>query len=330
MAVQTEAAAAARNWYACTPEEVDAAAGVDPGVGLSAAQPADLKATNGPTAVPEEKPKPGWRRFLDEYRSYMQIILVAAAVVSLLIKEWSTAVLLILLTVLNAVVGMRQEGKAESAMNALKSMMKATARVRRDGTESTIDADQVVTGDVVVIAAGDQVPADGRIITASALQIDESALTGESTPAAKDAAPLDAGDLGPGDQINMAFMNTPVTHGSGTVVVTGTGANTELGKISGMLSATRKERPPLTTELNRLPLWIAAAAGLTMIVMIALGRTRGDPFDELFVAAITLAIAAMPEALPTVTQVILSIGGADLAKKNAIVRELPAVETLGF
>ena len=191
MAVQTETAgppaAAGRNWYACTPEDVAAAVGVDPGVGQSAAQAADLLAKNGPNSLPEEKPPPGWRRFLGEYRSYMQIILVAAAVVSLLIKEWSTAVLLILLTVLNAVVGMRQEGKAESAMNALKSMMKATARVRRDGTEAQIPAEELVVGDVVLISAGDQVPADGRIVEASALQIDESALTGESVPAAKDA-----------------------------------------------------------------------------------------------------------------------------------------------
>ena len=128
----------------------------------------------------------------------MQIILVVAAVVSLLIKEWSTAVLLILLTVLNAVVGMRQEGKAESAMNALKSMMKATARVRRDGTEAQIPAEELVVGDVVLISAGDQVPADGRIVAASALQIDESALTGESVPAAKDAETLSGDQLGPG------------------------------------------------------------------------------------------------------------------------------------
>src|SRR3954454_5574979 len=179
-------------------------------------------------------------------------------------------------------------------MNAVKSMMKATARVRREGTESTIDADQVGIGDVVVIAAGDQVPADGRIITASALQIDESALTGESTPAAKDAAPLTAGDLGPGDQINMAFMNTPVTHGSGTVVVTGTGVNTELGKISGMLSTTAIEESPLTRELNRLTLWIAAAAGLTMVVMFVLGRQRGEAWDALFVAAGAVAVARLP------------------------------------
>ena len=334
MAVQTETAgqpaAAGRNWYACTPEDVAAAAGVDPGVGLSAAQAADLLAKNGPNSLPEEKPRPGWRRVLGEYRSYLQIILVAAAVVSLLIKEWSTAVLLILLTVLNAVVGMRQEGKAESAMNALKSMMKATARVRRDGTEAQIPAEELVVGDVVLISAGDQVPADGRIVEASALQIDESALTGESVPAAKDAETLSGDQLGPGEQTNMAFMNTPVTHGSATVIVTATGAGTELGKISGMLAATAREESPLTRELDRLTLWIAAAAGLTMIVMFALGRARGQAWDALFVSAVSLAIAAIPEALPTVTQTILSIGGVDLAKRNAIVKDLPSVETLGF
>jgi Ca2+-transporting ATPase len=128
----------------------------------------------------------------------------------------------------------------------------------------------------------------------------------------------------------MAFMNTPVTHGSGVLIVTGTGAGTELGKISGMLSATAREESPLTRELNRLTLWIAAAAGLTMIVMFALGRARGQAWDALFVSAVSLAIAAIPEALPTVTQTILSLGGVDLAKRNAIVKDLPSVETLGF
>jgi Ca2+-transporting ATPase len=334
MAVEADATGqpttADRDWYARSPEEVAADLGVDPAIGLTAARAAELLTRNGPNALPEEKPKPGWRRFLEEYRAYMQIILVAAAVVSLLVKEWSTAVLLLLLTVLNAVVGLRQEGKAESAMNALKSMMKATARVRRDGAEAQIPAEQVVLGDVVLIAAGDEVPADGRIIEANALQIDESALTGESIPAAKDAGTLSGDQLGPGDQANMAFMNTPVTHGSGTVIVTGTGTGTELGKISGMLSATGREESPLTRELNKLTLWIAAAAGLTMIVMFALGRQRGLAWDALFVSAVSLAIAAIPEALPTVTQTILSIGGVDLAKRNAIVKDLPSVETLGF
>jgi Ca2+-transporting ATPase len=334
MAVRADAtgqpATAGRNWYARSTDEVTTALGVDPAVGLTAARAAELLAAHGPNALPEEKPEPGWRRFLDQYRTYMQIILIVAAVVSLLVKEWSTAALLLALTVLNAVIGVRQEGKAESAMNALKSMMKATARVRRDGTESQIPAEQVVVGDVVLIAAGDEVPADGRIIAASALQIDESALTGESVPAAKDAETLSGGELGPGDQTNMAFMNTPVTHGSGIVIITGTGAGTELGKISGMLAATATEESPLTKELNRLTLWIAAAAGLTMIVMFVLGRQRGLAWDALFVSAVSLAIAAIPEALPTVSQTILSIGGVDLAKRNAIVKDLPSVETLGF
>jgi Ca2+-transporting ATPase len=309
---------------------VAAALGVDPATGLTAARVGELLARDGPNALPEEKPKPGWRRFVKEYRSYMQIILVAAAAVSLVIKEWSTAVLLLALTVLNAVVGLRQEGKAESAMNALKSMMKATARVRRDGAESEIPAEDLVVGDMTLLAAGDEVPADGRIISASTLQIDESALTGESVPAVKDAGTLSGDQLSPGDQTNMAFMNSPVTHGSATVIVTATGAGTELGKISGMLSATAREESLLTRELNRLTLWIAAAAGLTMIVMFVLGRARGQAWDHLFVAAVSLAIAAIPEALPTVTQTILSLGGVELAKRNAIVKALPSVETLGF
>ncbi|MFE6866184.1 cation-translocating P-type ATPase [Kitasatospora sp. NPDC057692] len=317
-------------WYARSPEEVAARLGVDPAFGLTAARAAELLAVNGPNALPEEKPRPGRLRFLDQYRSYMQIILVASAVVSLAIEEWTTAVLLLVLTLFNAVVGLRQEGKAESAMNALKSMMEATARVRRDGTETEVPAERLVVGDVVLVSAGDEVPADGRIVQASALQIDESALTGESVPAVKDAGTVTADRPGPGDQTNMAFMNTPVTHGSGLLVVTATGAGTELGKISGMLSATEREQSPLTRELNTLTLWIAAAAGLTMVVMFALGRSRDQAWDALFVSAVSLAVAAIPEALPTVSQVILSVGSLNLARRHAIVKELPSVETLGF
>ena len=334
MVAQSEGTAgpakAERTWYERSADEVTSALHVDPSAGLSGARAAELLERIGQNKLPEEKPRPGWLRFLDQYRTYMQIILLVAAVVSLLIKQWNTAALLVLLTVVNAVIGLRQEGKAESAMNALKSMMKATARVRRDGSESEIPAEDVVPGDVVLLAAGNEVPADGRIIEASSLQIDESALTGESVPATKSTETLSGEALGPGDQANMAFMNTPVTHGSATVIITGTGASTELGKISGMLSATVREQSPLNKEMNRLTLWIAAAAGLTMVVMFALGRARGRSWDELFIAAVSLAIAAIPEALPTVTQTILSLGGVDLAKRNAIVKDLPSVETLGF
>jgi Ca2+-transporting ATPase len=316
-------------WYAQSPDDVTGHFDVDPAAGLAATRAAELLQQHGPNALPAEKPKPEWRRFLDEYRSYMQIILLVAGVVSIAIGELRTGVMVLILTVINAVVGLREEGKAESAMNALKSMMKATARVRRDGAEAQVPAEEVVAGDVVLLAAGDQVPADGRIIQASALQIDESALTGESVPSSKDATTLSGTNLGPGDQTDMAFMNTPVTHGSGLMIVTGTGADTEVGKIAGMLSATKVEQTPLTKQLNRMTLWIGAAAGLTMIVMFVLGMSRGQAWDALFVTAIALAIAAIPEALPTVSQVILSMGAMDLAKRNAIVKNLSSVETLG-
>jgi len=316
-------------WYALPGDEVASRLGVDPTAGLSSAGAADLLRGGGPNSLPAETPTPGWRRFLDEYRSYMQIILVAAAIVSLAIQEWSTAVLLVAITVLNAIVALRQEGKAESAMNALKAMVKPTARVLRDGTEMDIPAEEVVVGDVMLLTAGDALAADGRIIEANALQIDESALTGESTPAMKGSEPLSGTAVGPGDQTNMAFMQTPVTHGSGVALVTATGADTEVGKIAGMLAATAKEQTPLMRQLDTLTLWIAAAAGFTMVVMFALGAQRGEEAKVLFTSAVALAIASIPEAMPTVLQVILSLGAGDLAKQGAVVKDLGSVETLG-
>ena len=167
---------------------------VDPTAGLSAAKAAELLKKNGPNALPAEATVPGWRQFLAQYKSYMQIILVAAAVASMLIGEISTGVAVLAITALNALGGMRQQGKAESAMNALQSMLKSSARVRRDGAEVKIDAEQVVVGDVVLLTAGDDVCADGRIIQAASLQIDESGLTGESVPASKDAEVITDGN----------------------------------------------------------------------------------------------------------------------------------------
>ena len=316
-------------WYRFSPDDVAAKLEVDPSVGLSSQKAAELLQSHGPNSLPVEEAVPGWRRFLEQYRSYMQIILVAAAIVSLAIKEWSTGVLLILITVLNAVVGLRQEGKAQSAMNALKAMVKATARVRRDGTEAEIPAEGVVVGDVVVLEAGDDVPADGRIIQASSLQIDEAALTGESVPVSKGAEVPDGDDLGPADQTDMAFMHTPVTHGSGVMVVTATGGDTQVGKIAGMLATTTREQTPLTKQLNTLTLWIAGAAGATMVIMFALGAQRGLSSTVVFTSAVALAIAAIPEAMPTVLQVVMSLGAGDLAQHGAVLTDLASVETLG-
>ena len=319
-----------QRWCELDPEVVIAKLGVVVDSGLSGDEAQDRLQRDGPNSLPVEQPPSAVRRFLAEYTSYMQLILVGAAIVSLAIKEWTTAIALIVISLFNAVVGLRQAGKAESAMNALQSMMKATARVRRDGSEAQIPAEQLVVGDVVLIAAGDEVPADGRIVSSSALQIDESALTGESVPSAKGAATLSGGEVGPGEQSNMAFMHTPVTHGSGVMVVTGTGSTTEVGKIAHMLSGTAKEETPLTRQMNTLTLWIVAAAGLTMVIMFALGLSRGQSWTVLFDTAIALAIAAIPLALPMVVQVVLSLGSVELAKEKAIVKDLPSVETLGF
>ncbi len=318
-----------RAWYRMPAQQVFAGLDVDPAAGLSGERAAELLGRDGPNALPVEQPPPEWRRFLAQYRSYMQAILVAAAVVSLAIQEWSTGVLLLAITVVNALVGMRQEGRAQSAMNALRAMVKATARVRRDGSEAQVPADEVVVGDVVLLAAGDEVPADGRIIEAHALQIDESALTGESVPADKGSQAPEGMDLAPGDQTDMAFMHTPVTHGSGVMVVTATGSDTQVGRIAGMLATTAREQTPLSRQLNTLTLWIAGAAGLTMVVMFVLGAQRGQAAHVVFTGAVALAIAAIPEAMPTVLQVVMSLGAADLARHGAVLKDLASVETLG-
>ena len=321
--------ASATPWYALTPQEVLKRLDVDPAKGLSAAKAAELLKTNGPNALPAEPAVPGWTRFLAQYKSYMQIILVAAAVASMAIGELATGVAVLLITALNALGGMRQQGKAESAMNALQSMLKTSARVRRDGAEVKIGADQVVVGDVVLLTAGDEVCADGRIIEAASLQIDESGLTGESVPSSKGADAITGEQPGIGDQTNMAFMNSPVTHGSGVMIVTGTGSGTEVGHISGMLKSTPTLKTPLTAQLDTLTLWIAGAAGLTIAIMFALGISRHQSTQAIFTTAIALALAAVPMAMPTVLQVILSTGSTTLAKHGAIVKSLASVETLG-
>ncbi len=326
---QVGTAGTAESWYALSAGDVAQRLGVDPASGISAAKAAELLKTNGPNALPAEKPPPGWTLFLAQYKSYMQIILVGAAIASIVIGQVATGIAVLLITALNALGGLRQQGKAESAMNALQSMLKTTARVRRDGSEVKVGADQVVVGDVVLLAAGDDVCADGRLVEATSLQIDESALTGESVPASKSTEVITDADPVLGDQSNMAFMNTPVTHGSGVMIVTGTGADTAVGNISGMLKSAPNLKTPMTKQLDTLTLWIAAAAGLTIAIMFVVGISRGDSPQVIFTTAIALALAAVPMAMPTVLQVILSSGSRDLAAHGAVVKSLDSVETLG-
>jgi Ca2+-transporting ATPase len=326
---QAAPAAASVPWYSRSAEETASGVGVSVDTGLSGVEAAARLARNGPNALAAEASAPGWKRFLAQYKSYMQIILVGAAIASMLIGEVATGLAVLLITALNALGGLRQQGKAESAMNALQSMLKTSARVRRDGTEVKVDADQVVVGDVVLLAAGDDVCADGRLIEATSLQIDESALTGESVPASKGTEVITDANPVLGDQSNMAFMNTPVTHGSGVMIVTGTGGNTAVGTISGMLKSTPTLKTPMTAQLDTLTLWIAGAAGLTIAIMFALGIQRGESTSVIFTTAIALALAAVPMAMPTVLQVIMSTGSTKLAAQGAVVKSLDSVETLG-
>ena len=317
-------------WHSMSVEKVAEELNVAPARGLSAAEAAQRLAQNGPNRLAEAKKDPPWKRFLAQYRDLMQIILVAAAAVCvLLIRDYRTAFLLAGLTLFNAVMGMRQEAKAEESIAALGKSLKMIARVRRDGAVAEIPAEELVAGDVVLFEAGNRVPADGRLFLAATLEIEEAALTGESTPSLKETAPVAQADAPLGDRVNMAYMNCNVTRGRGEMVVTGTGMKTEIGHIAGMLNATTTEKTPLQKQLDRLTAVIAMLAGVALILVVVMGLLRGETFDSLFVVGVTLAVAAIPTGLPAVVTSMLSLGTVGLAKLGAIVKRLPSVETLG-
>ena len=233
------------------------------------------------------------------------------------------------LTVFNAVIGLRQEAKAEESVQALAQMMKTVARVRRDGQALEVDAEELVPGDVVLMEAGNRVPADGRVCVAATLEIEEAALTGESLPVAKSTEPVPGDQVALGDRTCMAYMNTSVTRGRGEMVVTGTGMDTEIGHIANLLATTEADKTPLQKQLDGLSKIIATIAGIALVLVVILGLVRGESFDTLFITGVALAVAAIPTGLPAVVTALLSIGTRELARRNAIVKRLPAVETLG-
>jgi Ca2+-transporting ATPase len=264
---------------------------------------------------------PRWHAFFRQYRDPMQIVLVAAGTGSLYpLKQLGTGILLILLTLFNAVEGLHQEGKATAAVSALQKMVIIKARVRRDGQVTEIPAGQLVPGDIVAIDAGDIVPADGRLLNAATLEVDESALTGESLPVAKSTEPVAGADTALGDRTDMVYMNTNVTRGAGEFVVTATGMTTEVGQISGMLAEEQAVKTPLTRQMDRLT---------GQILVMALNLARGETFIAVFNAAVAFAIAAIPVGLPTVVTTILAWGTEQLAKAGAIMKRLASTQTLG-
>ena len=316
-------------WYALTADDVATRLEVDPASGLTGAQAQQRLAKSGPNALAAAKSDPVWKQFLKHYRDYMQIVLVVAAVVSLLIGEWGTAIGLAVLTAFNAWLGYHQEGKAQAAAAALGAMMKAVAKVRRDGDITEVDAEEIVPGDIVVVDAGDRVPADGRVIVAATLQIEEGALTGESVAVEKSTETVDNLDVAIGDRTNMAFMNTNVTRGHGEILVTTTGMGSEVGHIANMLAGQKVEKTPLTKQVDRLTIFIIGAALFAFVVIVIMGLAQGESFTVLFGIGVALAVGSIPDALPAVVTTILSVGSVNMAKKNAIMKVLPAVETLG-
>jgi P-type Ca2+ transporter type 2C len=318
------------DWYSLDAADVARELAVDPERGLSADEARSRLETTGPNRLAGAKKESGFRAFLRQYQDFMQIILLAAAVINALVTDdIGTTVLLAGLTVFNAVIGLRQESKAEASVEALSKMMKTIARVRRGGQAIEIDAEELVPGDVVLVEAGNRIPADGRISVAATLEIEEAALTGESLPVGKEVAPVTGEDVPLGDRICMAFMNTSVTRGRGEFVVTDTGMGTEIGHIADMLANTESEKTPLQKQLDSLSKIIAIIAGIALALVIGLGLLRDESFDTLFVTGVTLAVAAIPTGLPAVVTALLSLGTQEIARRNAIVKRLPAVETLG-
>jgi P-type Ca2+ transporter type 2C len=317
-------------WHTLETQQVAAELGVDPAQGLAAAEAASRLTRYGPNKFAEAKPEPRWKAFVRQYRDAMQIVLLVVGIGSLWpLKEYGTGIVVLLLTVFNAVLGLNQEGKAAEAVAALQKMMFIKARPRRDGQLIEIPAEELVPGDVVAIEAGDIVPADGRLLEAATLEVAESALTGESLPVSKSVDALDGEDTPLGDRTDMLFMNTNVTRGSGLFVVTATGMATEVGHISHMLQHQEETVTPLTRQLQKLTMQILFISGGAVIASIIINASRGYAFKTVFTAALAFAIAAIPTGLPAVVTTILSMGTQLLARANAIVKRLRSTETLG-
>lgn len=304
--------------------------------GLSSAQAVELAAKYGSNKLNEKKKKTNLQRFLEQFKDVMILILLIAAAISFVIAciegdpmEFFEPVLILLIVVLNAIMGMVQESKAEKALDALKNMSAPRARVLRDGEEKVIDAAELVPGDIIHLEAGDFIPADARLLKSVSLKSEESALTGESVPSEKDAAAQVDEKAGIGDRSNMVFSGCSVTYGTATAVVTGTGMQTEMGKIAGLLEGEKETQTPLQKKLAQLGKYLGILALIACAIIFVVGLINGINVLEIFMTAVSLAVSAIPEGLPAIVTIVLAIGVQRMVKKNALIRRLPAVETLG-
>ncbi|MDQ3791290.1 MAG: HAD-IC family P-type ATPase, partial [Actinomycetota bacterium] len=326
--------------YQKTVEEVVAGLGSDARRGLSTEKARSLLERYELNELEAEKPMPAWRRFLAQFRDTLVILLLVATVISIGLWAYERdsalpyeGIAIFAIVLLSGAMGYVQESRAEKAVAALREMSAAEASVVRDGERQSIPATELVPGDVILVEEGDTIPADARLIESTALQASEASLTGESLPVSKDVAPIGE-ELGLGDRSNMVFSGTTATYGRGRAVVTATGMRTELGKVAGLLRHTEDETTPLQEELDRtgklLGVVVVVVAAVIVATILLVERVR-DPaaiFDVL-ILGVALAVAAVPEGLPAIVTAVLAIGVQRMARRNAIVRKLPAVETLG-
>ena len=301
--------------------------------GLSSQEAASRLEKYGANTLQEGKKKSLLEKFVDQFKDFMILVLLVAAVVSMFAHQGepdpTDAIIILAVVLLNAVLGVFQESKAEEAIEALKKMASPVASVLRDGHVEHIKGEDIVVGDVVILEAGDVVPADMRLFEVNTVKIEESALTGESVPVDKDLVIPSGDEVGIGDRTNMAFSSTNVTYGRAVGVVTSTGMNTEVGKIANMLANTEEGKTPLQENQDALGKWLTIMILVIAVIIFVVGMLRGNEWTHMLLTAIAIAVAAIPEGLPAISTIILALGTQKMAQRNALVRKLPAVETLG-
>jgi P-type Ca2+ transporter type 2C len=316
-------------WHAIPAEDAMRRQGADRDSGLSNDEADARRQSFGSNQLTEKRPRSAWLAFFDQFKNGLILVLIGAGILAGAIGEIKDAVVILIVVLFNALLGFWQEHRAEQTLGALKKMLSPVVRVRRNGAEMEVLATDLVPGDLVILEAGDRVPADGRLVESHALQIDESAFTGESLPVSKkawsvldSAAPL-------AERINMAYMHTVVTRGRGELLITGTGMATEMGRLAGMLTEAEVGPTPLQRQLDGLGRRLALIASAVILLIFILGIARGLPLLQSILTSIALAVAAIPEGLPAVVTVTLAIGLHRMAQHRALVRRLAAVETLG-
>ena len=323
-----------KQWFNKTVEEVEKELGTSLNNGLSSEKVQTQREKTGYNELQEKKKDSLFKKFMAQFKDFSIIVLIIAAIVSGIVgvaegEGITDTVIILIVVLLNAVIGVVQESKAEKSLEALKKLSAHAAKVIRDGKEQVIPARELVPGDIVIIETGDYVSADLRIIEAVNLKSQEASLTGESVPVEKDSKAIEGNEISIGDRINMLFSSSLITYGRGKAIVVETGMHTEVGKIAGMINSTEKQETPLQRRLNNLGKTLGIAALVICAVIFGIGLFQGKDLIDMFMTAVSLAVAVIPEGLVAVSTIVLAIGVQKMVKKNAIVKKLPAVETLG-